>query len=236
MPRPPLALLVVAALAAASPARAAFLIQTPTSLASDYNPGPFNGGTPYIDPTRILAGNDGRSGIVSVAGAKFTLASALPAGATITGATISFAVTQVLGVAVAPTAAVLTISGSASATTGLALSDFVPPTSLIGQSTLPVFAAGSPPVSLSFDVTSLIASAYLSGSVAAFFRFDDLTQNSNIAIGPYQGPSSPPPTLTIQFTPAAATVPEPSSVALVLIGGVVLGTFARRSPIAASRS
>lgn len=220
MSRFPLACLVALSTILPASARAALLTQTPTSFGTQSTLFLTPNATPTLGLGMLAAGNDGRyPASMSNAATKFAIGTALPVGATITSAILSFTADY----AFAPTGGsgplTLAVSGSKSSTTTLSLADFGTETGNAGTVSVPQIQLGGTPISFSLDVTALVAATYATGSNAVLFQYDNLTLQTTVDLAPFQGAGSAP-TLSIQFTPAA--VPEPAS-ALLLIAGVGLG-------------
>ena len=216
----------------AVPARGAFLAETAFSYGtrSTLNTPPANYPNPSLDLTSLSAGSDSRaSGGTGDASVKYLL----PTSGTITAATLTFNVfsDQVSFTTITSITAMLT--GYTATTSALSLNDFTLPTTSLGSKTLPLnignpFPPTNPSnVTLSFDVTSYLQTLALAGTSAVGFTLDASAYTNFQMSTPTDATTSFRPTLSITYS---AAVPEPASVILLGMGGVVplIMTWRRR--------
>lgn len=182
-------------------------------------------------PARFVAGNDSRAQVATDVAYKFALGQALPSGATIASATLSFGVISSQASLTNSATVTLDVMGSAGTGGALALGEFGPDylgnSANIGTATVPVnIGMGLPAALLSYDVTSLVRVLAAAGAASLVVQVDDATGGTN-AYFAAPGDANPAlrPTLTINF----ATVPEPGSLALLAVGAVVVGAVRRRA-------
>jgi len=230
-----LALPIVLAGMVPAPVHAAYLSET----TADYGERVINNyffGTPTSSlvskPEFLVAGSDRRSmaGFSDI-GLKFALGSIIPAQSEILVATLTFSVVDSFPVGGSSPTTTLVTSGSASAAGSLSLNDFSTATGNVGSQSIPtsISIGNSPVIPLAYNVTALVQALVNAGSSSVLFQLDNSTAQTEITIAS-AGDSNAAnrPYLSIVYAPAVATVPEPTSFALVGIATALGLLISRR--------
>jgi len=191
---------------------------------------PFNPGPSFalLPQGTLPAFFDGRgAGSFADSALKFALDSAVPAGQSITSATLTLNIASIVP-GIMGQAPSLTVSGFSGDSNKVSLADFTLASSVVGSMTLLGSSGVGDPNPLPpvvFDVTSFLQTLQATGATSAGFRLDNLT-GGLIVISAYNAPD--PANMPFLSVTYAATTPEPASIAMAAMGLAIALVMARR--------